>query len=338
MSSNRTLTVAAAQALARDALSAAGAGDDQAERVAAALIAAELDGLPSHGLARVAAYAAQVAAGKVDGRAEPVVTRCAPSAVTVDAGYGFAYTAIDTGLAEAVPRAAETGCCALAIAHSHHAGVLGHHVERIAEQGQIGLAFANAPASIAAWGGRRPAYGTNPLAFAAPREQAAPLVVDLSVAVVARGHVMFAAQRGEAIPEGWALDADGQPTTDAQAALAGTMQPMGGAKGAALALVVEILAAALTGSSASAGASSLFDASGGPPDLGQSFILIDPERLGGRDFGPSLEALLAQITAEPGVRLPGARRQAQRRIKAEAGIVLGAELLAQLESLAAGAS
>lgn len=325
------LSVERARELATRALQQANTSADNAACVAAALIDAELDGLASHGLSRVAAYADQAAAGKVDGYAVPALDERAAAAVQVDARHGFAYPAIELGRPAAVARACEAGCCVLGIAHSHHAGVLGAHVERIARDGLIALGFANAPASIAPWGGRVPLYGTNPIAFAAPRAQAAPLVIDLSVSTVARGHVMLAAQRGEDIPQGWALDAEGRPTTDAQAALAGTMQPLGGAKGAALALIVEIMAATLTGAGRSAVASSLFDAEGAPPDLGQSFVLIEPQTVGGPGFAERLEALLEALTAQEGARLPGARRLEARERIAREGIEVSAALIADLE-------
>lgn len=316
--------------LASLALQNAGTSAVNADIVADALVAAELDGLASHGLSRLVTYADQAASGKVDGRAEPAIRQEAPAAVTVDAGHGFAYPAIAFGLRRAIPKAHEAGACVLAIAHSHHAGVLGHHVERIAEAGLIGLGFTNSPAAMAPWGGYKGLYGTNPIAFAAPRDNAPPMVIDLSLSKVARGKVMLARQRGEPIPEGWALDAQGRPTTDAEAAIAGTMVPMGDAKGAALALMVEILAAALTGSSYAYEASSFFHADGPPPDIGQSFLLIDPSHFAGPGFGTRLEALLAAIGEQPGTRIPGARRQQLRTDNARDDIDVDDALLAEI--------
>lgn len=326
-----SITPGRARWLAAHALENANTAPANAAIVADALVAAECDGLASHGLSRVAAYAEQAAAGKVDGHAAPVIAVERASAVVIDARHGFAYPAIELGTHPAVDCARASGSCVLAIAHSHHAGVLGAHVERFARHGMIALAFANAPAAIAPWGGSKRLYGTNPIAFAAPRDQAAPLVIDLSVSTVARGHVMLAQQRGKAIPEGWALDAYGAPTTNADAAMAGTMLPLGGAKGAALALVVEIMAAVLTGSALSAEASSLFTPDDGPPDLGQSFIVIDPQTFAGPGFGARLETLLAAIVDQPGVRLPGARRIVARAASARAGIEISDALLADLE-------
>jgi (2R)-3-sulfolactate dehydrogenase (NADP+) len=218
-----------------------------AASVATALLAAEIDGQAGHGLSRVPSYAAQAASGKVDGRAVPSAEAVGPSSWRVDAGHGFAYPALDLAierLAESVPGRA-IGIAS--VGRSHHAGQAGFHVERLAERGLIGLFFGNSPKAIAPWGGNLPLFGTNPIAFAVPRRGHPPLVIDTSLSKVARGKIMLAARSGEPIPEGWALDATGAATTDPQAALAGSMLPMGEAKGAALVMMVEILSAALAG-------------------------------------------------------------------------------------------
>ena len=323
-------TVPAAESLARRVLEGVGVRADNAASVARALMAAELDDLPSHGLARVAYYADQAAAGKVDGRATPTLTTQG-AVVRVDAATGFAYPAIEAGLKPAVDQARTHGIAALGVANSHHFGVAGHHVEAMARQGMVALGFGNAPASIAPWGGKRPLFGTDPIAFGAPRAGDDPLVIDLSVSRVARGKVMMAQRTGESIPDDWALDRDGQPTTDPAAAMAGSVRPMGDAKGAALALMVELLSAGLTGSSFAYEASSLFDAEGDPPRLGQLFIAMDPRFFGaGEGFIERLEAMLAMMADEPGVRLPGVRRLTARQSHAET-INIDETILADLE-------
>jgi len=328
------IKMAEAERLARRALQSAGTAAPAATSVAKALARAEADGLASHGLARIPAYCAQVRSGKVDGRAVPRLVPLGPSGARVDAGYGFAFPALDLAIDAAVERAGATCACAVAVTHSHHFGVAGHHVERVAERGLIGLIVGNSPGGIAPWGGRRALFGTNPIAFACPRRGAPPLVIDVSLAKVARGKVMLAAQRGEPIPGDWALDADGQPTTDAKAALAGTMLPLGDAKGAALALMVEILAAALTGSNLAAEASSFFDDQGAPPGVGQCLIALDPGPFSGDRFLDRLEVLLGMIEDEPGARLPGARRLALRHKAAAEGVALPQPLLDRIHELA----
>jgi (2R)-3-sulfolactate dehydrogenase (NADP+) len=321
--------------LARRCLVAAGATDANAASAADALIAAELDGLPSHGLSRIPFYAEQIARGKVDGTAVPTLSRPAASVLRVDARGGLAFPAIDLGFAALPEIARANGLVGIGIANSHHAGVVGHHVERLAAQGLVALAFANTPAAIAPWGGTRGIFGTNPIAFACPRRSTAPLVIDLSISIVARGKLLIAAGKGEAIQEGWALDKDGNPTTDAASALAGTIVPIGGAKGAALALMVEILAAGLTGSQFGFEASSFFDAEGPPPRTGQLFLALDPAAFAGPGFVDRIEALCAAMLADPAVRLPGERRLAARSRFARDGIPVPAKLLAELRQRAA---
>lgn len=304
--------ISQAESLACQALEAAGVSLNNAQSVVKALIAAEIDGIPSHGLSRVAYYADQAASGKVKGAVEPRLTERG-AVINVDAGEGFAFPAIDRGLSPLIDRARESGLAALSVANSHHFGVAGHHVEAIARHGLVALGFGNSPAAIAPWGGKDPLFGTNPIAFAAPRKGTDPLVVDLSVSKIARGKVMMAQNRGEPIPDDWALDAEGQPTTDATAAMGGSIRPIGDAKGSSLALIVELLTAGLSGSSFGYEASSLFTADGEPPRLGQCFLAIDPSFFGaGAAFTERVESILSTMLAQEGVRLPGERRLAAR--------------------------
>ncbi|MFG1463257.1 Ldh family oxidoreductase [Xanthobacter sp. DSM 24535] len=324
------LSLDAARDLAVAALLASRTGEHNARVTAAALVAAEADGITSHGLARLPAYAQQAISGKIDGFAEPSLDWTGPSTLRVDAKTGFAFPAISLGLEAAEARARETGMVAVAVRASHHAGVMGHHVEWLADRGLVGLAFSNSPSAIAPWGGARGLFGTNPIAFAVPRGQGPALVIDASLSKVARGKIMIAAQKGTPIPEGWALDAQGAPTTDAKAALTGTMLPIGDAKGAALVLMVEILATVLTGGQFGFEASSFFTAEGPAPRIGQLFLALDPVRLGGADFSARLEVLLAAILGEKGTRLPGERRITARQRAAREGIQVDPEILADL--------
>ncbi|MEM7490924.1 MAG: Ldh family oxidoreductase, partial [Pseudomonadota bacterium] len=280
-----------------------------------------------HGLSRMPSYVAQVRSGKVDGTAAPRVDAPAPGLLRVDAAHGFAFPALDAGLDALIPVARAQGIAGLTVHRSHHAGQLGAHVERLADAGLVALMVANTPGAMAPWGGRTPLLGTNPIAFAVPRDGTVPLVIDLSLSAVARGKVMAAKRKGEAIPEGIALDADGQPTTDPEAALTGTMVPAGGAKGAALALMVEVMAAALTGANLAGDASSLFDGEGDPPGLGQTVIAIDAGAASGGAFAATLERLVAAIEADGAARLPGATRMARRaRIEIEVADAVMADL------------
>ncbi len=330
------LTLEALHDLAVRVLYASRTSRENATAVADALVAAEADGLAGHGASRLPSYADQASCGKVDGFATPELTETAGAALRVDARDGFAYPAIALGLGRAARLVEKTGVVAVAVGNSHHFGAAGYHVEPLAEQGLVALAFGNSPAAIAPWGGSRALFGTNPIACACPRPGGPPLVIDLGLSKVARGRIMVAAGKGETIPEDWALDSRGRPTTDAKAAMEGTMLPMGDAKGAALVLMVEILAAALTDSHFGYQASSFFDADGPPPRVGQFFLVLRPECFAGDAFPGRLEELLTAIVAQPGARLPGQRRLARRAEARRSGVEIPDTLHAELLERAGG--
>jgi (2R)-3-sulfolactate dehydrogenase (NADP+) len=330
------LALDAATALATEALIASRTSPANAAATARALVAAEADGHAGHGLSRVPTYAIQSRAGKVDGFATPSVERVSDSAVRVDGALGFAYPAIDLALQALPGMARMQGIAVAVIRQSHHFGVAGAHVERLAEQHLIGLLLGNTPKAMPFWGGRKPMLGTNPLAFAAPLPDGrAPLVIDLALSVAARGRIVAAQKAGQAIPPEWAVDIEGHPTTDASAALAGALLPIGGAKGGALALMIEVLAAGLTGSAFGWEASSMFDDRGGPPNIGQVLIALDPHRLSGGAFDERLRTLIAAIEADGAARLPGQRRlQARARARSE-GLAVPPALLDEIRALRA---
>ncbi len=323
MTSTHTTTPDELEALITTALSASNTAPTVAASVAKALTAAEVDGHKGHGLSRVPSYAAQSRSGKVDGAAVPAIELPKPGVMSVDAGHGFAYPSFDRIVEDLPGLCSANGIAAASVFRSHHFGVAGWHMERLAERGIVAIAFGNTPKAIAPWGGRDAVFGTNPIAFAAPQLDREPIVVDLATSQVARGLILKAAQSGEPIPEGWALDADGNPVTDAKAALGGTMQPLGGAKGAALALMVEVLAASLTGANYGFEATSFFDGEGDPPGVGQLVIGIDPDATGGRDRFLARMAVLAEaIEQQDGVRLPGSRRLQNRQKVHQNGLVV----------------
>jgi (2R)-3-sulfolactate dehydrogenase (NADP+) len=335
MSGARHTTEALIDLVSR-ALAASRVSRENAAIVARTLVAAEIDGQKGHGLSRVAAYAAQARSGKVDGHAVPQMRATRAASLMIDAANGFAYPAFELAIAELPGLARRTGIAAVGFTRSHHAGALGLVVERIAANGLIALMLSNSPQAMAAWGGRRGVFGTNPIAFAAPRAGAEPLVIDLALSEVARGKIMTAAQKGEPIAEGWAKDADGNPTTDAQAALKGTLTPIGGAKGAALALMVELLAAALTGANLAFQATSFFEAEGAPPGVGQFLIAIDPSAFGGEQaFNERFATLADAIETEGTARLPGTRRLALREAARRDGILIDDPMIEQLRQMAA---
>ena len=328
------LSLAEAEALALEALLASRTSAGNAAPTARALVAAEADGQGGHGLSRVPSYALQSRAGKVNGFATPRVEQIAGAALRVDGGFGFAYPAIDTAIEALAPLAREQGIAVAAMHRSHHFGQAGAHAERLAERGLVALVLGNSPKAMAFWGGRKAMLGTNPLAFAAPLPGgAAPLVIDLALSVAARGKIVAAEKAGKPIPAGWAVDADGNPTTDPKAALAGTLLPIGGAKGGALALMIEIFAAAITGSAFGWEASSFFDDKGGPPNMGHVLIAIDAGQLSAGAFDARMAALLEAMAAEPGARLPGTRRLTNRARAAAEGVAIPPALLAEIRAL-----
>ena len=321
--------------MARGALAAAGAHEEMAATTARALVAAEAAGQAGHGLSRVPQYAAFLKNGRADGAATPHIVNERGGAVLVDARHGLAYPALALAEAEAAWRARAHGVAFAGVTNSHHSGAMGLPVARLADQGLVALAFTNSPAAMPVPGGRRPLMGTNPVAAAFPRRGAAPLVVDMALSEVARGKIMVAAKEGRPIPQGWALDAEGRPTTDAQAALSGAMLAMGGTKGALLAMVVELLCCALTGAAFGFEADSFFQDEGNRPRLGQALLVVDPGALAGTDaFAARMETFVAAMAAEDGVRLPGSRRDALAARAAAEGVEIPDALHARLLALA----
>jgi (2R)-3-sulfolactate dehydrogenase (NADP+) len=321
--------------LATDALLRAGASGDMAATTAQALVAAEAQGLASHGLSRVPQYAGHLRRGRVNGDAKARVQQTKPAALLVDANEGLAFPACALAVREAIRSARECGAAFACVTRSHHFGAAAYHLEAVAAAGMVGLAFGNSPAGMPAWGGKRALFGTNPIAAVFPRRDAPPLLIDLSLSEVARGKLMVAAKKGESIPLGWALDKDGNPTTDPKAGLEGMMVPAGGVKGAMLALVVELLCCALTGASFGFEADSFFVEEGNRPRIGQAFMVIDPAALAGTEvFSERIETLVAAMLADPDVRLPGQRREALAKAAQENGIEVPEALVKQLEELA----
>jgi len=329
------LTLDEVDELARRMLVASGASALQAGATARSIRDAEAEGIRTVGLSYLPTYCEHVRCGKVLGDAVPTVSQPRAATVVVDAGNGFCHPAFEAGEAPLVQATRACGVGVLAISHSYSAGVLGWFVERLARQGLVAVMFANSSSLMVAWGGKRPFFGTNPIAWAAPRAGGDPVVADLSSSTVAWVTVNAAAQRGEPIPLGWALDVDGQPTTDAQAALAGSMTPAAGHKGSALALLVDVMSGGVAGSNFSHEASGFGGNEGGPPDVGQVILAIDPSATMGAGFVGRIEADLQAMVSEPGVRLPGDNRLASRAHTAVHGVEVPDDLMAVLTSYVA---
>jgi len=321
--------------LADAALRRAGARPGMAEAAARHLVAAEAHGLPTHGMSRVPFYCSMLRRGRADGNARPALRSDFGATCLIDNADGLPYESCAWAVEEAIARARRNGIAFAGVTNSAHVGVLGIHLLPIAARGMVGVAFTNSPAAIPAWGGRRALFGTNPVAFAFPRREGDPLVIDLALTTVVRGKIMLAMQKGERIPEGWALDRDGRPTTDPREAIErGSLFPIGGAKGAMLALAFELVCAALTGSAIGPEADSFFSEEGNRPRIGQAFLAIDPGALAGRErYLERVEAVIAAMLADPGVRLPGTKRFAALRQTTDSGIEVADELLAKIRTL-----
>jgi (2R)-3-sulfolactate dehydrogenase (NADP+) len=333
-----SLNPAEAEALAIRALTTCGTSLDNATSTARALVAADIDGQGGHGLSRLPAYAAQVKVGKIDGKAVPSLSRTRVGSIHVDAKSGFAYPALDLAIDALPPLALQAGIAAAGISSSHHIGQAGRTVERLADLGLVALVVSNTPAAMAFAGGTKPMMGTNPLAFAAPLPGRPPLVIDLALSLVARAKIVAAQKAGKSIPADWATDAEGRPTTDPTAALAGALAPIGGPKGAALALMVEIVCGALAGGRYGWEASSFLDDRGGSPAVGQMLLVFDTNAFGGGGFADRMQTLLAVIESDLGVRIPGERRLTNRERARTQGISISPELHAQIDKLANGAA
>lgn len=303
--------------------------------VAAVVAAAERDGAASHGLLRMEGYIGTLRSGWVDGTAVPIVTRSAPAVLAVDARNGFAQVALAAVREMAMETARQQGLAAVCISDSHHFAALWPDVEPFAEQGFIALTVVNARGRIVVWGGRRKVLGTNPMAFACPRSDGPPVVWDQASSQRAQGEVLKARMEGRQVPEGVGLDAAGEPTTDPAAILdGGALLPFGGHKGAGIAFMVEVLAAAMTG-----GRFGFNDESPAFPGAqtsraGQFLLLVDPSRGPGGDVAGRIATLVAMLRDAGAQRLPGDERHHRRARAAREGIPIPDEAHARLLALA----
>jgi len=305
-----------------------GADNVAAEAVAKIVVAAERDGALAHGLRRLPIYVSSLDTKWVNGAAAMTITDSVPGVLHVDAANGFAQAALARAKDIAIAKARANGTCAISIHDSHHFGALWPDVEQFANEGLVCLAFVNCRSLIVAPGARKMVLGTNPVAFAVPRAEAPPLVIDQASSVMAHGDVMLAAREGREVPDTVGVDRDGNPTRDPHRIIeGGALLPFGGHKGFWIALMVEVLAASLTGSRFG------FEDSLDRPDgaatsnAGQMLILIDPSKTGASDFSVRIEALLQMVMSAGTDRLPGDRRYRARSIAMTEGIEVKPEVL-----------
>jgi (2R)-3-sulfolactate dehydrogenase (NADP+) len=327
------LSVKKARSLIFDALTGAGTSKKNATYFTEAILDTELSGLEGHGFYWLQFYCLHLKSGKVDGRAKPTIRKMSPNAYMVDANGGFAHPAIEKGFSKLIPAAKKHGIAALGVAHSYNAATLGFHTGYLAREGLLAFGFTNSIAAIAPFGGKKPIIGTNPMSFAVPgRAGKIRFLIDQSSSQVAWTAVKRAAEQGHDIPLGWALDEEGKPTTDPVAGLAGSMAPSGGYKGFGQGLIVEVMCAALTGSSLGTAMGSFVAADDEPIDNAQFFIALSPAKFSGRAFHTIVDGLVNNILDQEGTRLPNARREENQKRLRKTGLPIDKALLETLKS------
>ena len=312
-----------------DALTGLNVPEADAAVVADSLVEAELGGQPTHGLLRLPFLLDRLRAGLINPRPAFRLSGDRAAAVVLDADNGLGPLAGVRAVDLSVERAHLAGIGIVAVRRGNHLGSLGFYLRRATAAGAIGLAFTNTPPAMSPPGGRTPYLGTNPIAAGFPTS-GDPVIVDMATSQVARGHILQAARVGEPIPEGWAVDAEGQPTTDPHAAIAGSLLPLGGTKGFALALLVEVLSGVLSGAAVGPEVVGTFVPAERESNVGHCFVAIDPEALA-PGFSARMDRLAADLRDQGG-RAPGDRRHAERARRLTEGVELSAELLADLRA------
>ena len=306
------MTLKEIESLTRDVFKGNGCDAANTEALVATVVGAERDGSGSHGLFRVPGYVASLRSGKVNGAADPSVKWVTPTSVHVEGDNGFGPLAIERGVPALAEAAAEYGIANMAITNSYHFAALWPETEALAARQLAAIAFVNYLPVMAPYGAKTPLFGTNPMSFAWPRPGKNPIVVDMASSMMAQGEIQIAARDGRKLPLGAGLDAEGRPSTDPAAVLEGCLLPFGDHKGSAIALMVELLAAAATGERFSFEAGENDNGDGGPPRRGELIIAISPRVIAGENWADHAESFFSRFDSIGGARLPGARRHARR--------------------------
>jgi LDH2 family malate/lactate/ureidoglycolate dehydrogenase len=324
---------------ASDCFVAVGVPQDDAEWCAEVLVRADITGVPTHGLSRLAAYIRAIQRGVINPRPNFSWKQGVLAVAALDGDNGLGPVVARAAMSEAIHLAEHMGIGMVTVRRGNHAGAMSSYIDLAVQAGMIGWGFTNAQPAIPPWGGGKAYFGTNPIAFGAPCKDHNPVVVDLATSKVARGNIILAAKSGKPIPEGWALDEDGRPTTDAASALRGSVLPMAEAKGYALALMVEILSGVLSGAEIGPGVGSIYDAGNREPGTGMCFIAINPDPFLGEEFLSRMDQLVDEIHRIPpaegyqSVRVPGERRAQFERAGRKEGILLEESTIEELEKL-----
>lgn len=309
-------------------LTQAGVSQQHARLAADALIQADLEGVDSHGILRLAVYVKRMEENRINPRPHIKFFESSPTVLSVDGDNGLGHIVSTIALDRGIEMAKNLGLAGIAVRNSNHFGTASYYCQRACKHRLASIVLTNSPAGIPPWGGRKAFLGTNPIAFGFPTGTDVPVMIDLSTSVVARGKIMAAEKQGEAIPDGWAIDENGKMTNDPSAALRGAVLPLGGAKGSALALAVEILAGVLTGAAFAPNVTSIYqDQVTEQANIGHLFILIDIEKfMDYSEFTSSLNDLLRSMKSVPKapgteeIRYPGERRSQEQAKRLEEGI------------------
>jgi (2R)-3-sulfolactate dehydrogenase (NADP+) len=326
------LSITQARKLIAGALTGAGTSTANARYFTEAILDTEMSGLTGHGFFWLDYYCQHAISGKVDGKAKPKVKMLSPVAIEVDANKGFAHPAIEAGFKKLVPAAKKFGVATMIVKRSYNAATLGFHTGTLAKQGLLCFGFTNAMPTIAPVGGKTPVIGTNPLSFAVPGAKGkVAFLIDQSSSAVPWTKVKLAADSGQKIPFGWALDLHGHPTDDPVKGLAGSMAPSGGYKGFGQGLIVEVMCAALAQSFRGPEMGSFMD-NDKPIGCGQAFIAINPKIFGGKYFDKQVKALTRSITSQKPARMPNSRRTKNIARAKKTGVEIDAQLLNKLQS------
>ncbi|TDT14538.1 LDH2 family malate/lactate/ureidoglycolate dehydrogenase [Ilumatobacter fluminis] len=322
-------------------LDACGLPSEASHLVADSLVDAEARGISSHGVTRTRIYGERLRAGMINAAAEPHVVSTRTAALQVDADNAIGHVGALAGLDAATERAVETGIAAAGVHNSNHCGTLAYFTRRAAERGLVTMAMSTAPTTMVYFGGRSRAVGTNPISMSVPRPGHPPITVDMATSATARGKIILANQLGQSIPEGWAVDDAGRPTTDSAAALLGSVLPVGGAKGSGLAMMVELLCGALIADVTGDGIGDMYEDWTRPQRVSHLFIALDPDAWVGRDtFARHIDGFAERVHGLPpaegfdGVLLPGEVEDRKLDAARTDGVQLSATVAADLDAMA----
>ncbi|QSO45601.1 Ldh family oxidoreductase [Alicyclobacillus mengziensis] len=326
--------------LATACFQAAGVTDEDARWTAQVLVRADLQGTATHGLSRLSAYVSGICNGKIKPQPEMKIDETGPATAVIDGDQGLGPVVGKIAMEAALDKAKVAGVGITAVRNGNHAGAMSTYTELAASRGCIGFALTNAQPAIPPWGGRKAYFGTNPIALAAPQKDGQPVSIDLATSVVARGNIIMAAKRNEPIPGGWAIDANGDPTTDAAAALKGALLPMAGPKGYSLALIVEILSGLLSGGNFGYNVGSIYDEGTAPPGTSMFFMALNPDFFIGQSiFETRVSQLAREVTSVPlasgheRIRMPGDRRQRLENERRLQGVPIASETEKELRQI-----